>query len=495
METPDQTGESSFARRVADCFDRIKRADDSAAIPLPEGRGKLQPVRFGDEQNAALIADLAAWREASAFAYPTRFRVTLDGTRRWLENGILNNPNRLLFLVLDSVDERIGHVGLTLPEEHPTDLEAENIVRGRRDQAPGAMNAAMRAMLTWAATELRPREVFLHVFDDNEHAVRFYRRLGFQDAGRLPLRRHEQDGAVIYRPRAADDHEQPDKAFLHMIHSPQAKAAGRDPAELARAIRRRALTMVHRANASHIGGGLSAADLMAHLYGGFLRIAPRNPETADRDRLIVSKGHIAATLYAALAEAGFFHPSLLDTYCADDSPLAGHVTAHNVPGVEFSTGSLGHGLSVGAGLALAARRDGAAWRTIVLLSDGECDEGSIWEAALFAATQKLDQLVAWVDHNGWQGFGRVEEIAPLAPFADKWRSFGWSVREIDGHDHRQIAAALADLPYETDKPSAIIARTVKGKGVSFMEDCLEWHYRAPNAEQLARALAELENPS
>jgi len=485
-----------FREAVAACFERWKNAGPEAAIALPDDRGRLRPARFGDEQDAALIADLAAWREAAAFAYPTVFRVTLEGTRRWLEKGILQNPTRLLFLVLDPAGKRLGHVGLAWSDEHPADLEAENIVRGRHDCAPGAMTAAMRALLTWAAAEL-PAAVFLQVFADNERAIRFYRRLGFLAAGRRPLRRHEQENAVVYRPCAPDDRAAPDKVFLRMIHAPagQTGAVGRSPVDLARAIRRRALTMVHRADASHIGGGLSAADLLAHLYGGFLRVDPRRPDAADRDRLLISKGHIAATVYAALAEAGFFHPTWLDAYSADDSPLAGHVTARDVPGVELSTGSLGHGLSVGAGLALAARRDEVDWRTVVLLSDGECDEGSIWEAALFAATHQLDNLIALVDHNGWQGFGRVEEVAPLAPFAEKWRAFGWAAREIDGHDHAQLAAALAALPYEKGKPSVVIARTIKGKGVSFMENRLEWHYRAPDKEQLARALAELEEPS
>lgn len=499
MDPRRPPAEMPFREVIAACFARWKNAGPEAAIALSDGRGWLRPARFGDEQDAALIADLAAWRAAAAFAYPTLFHVTLEGTRRWLEKGILQNPTRLLFLVFDPAGKRIGHVGLVWSDEHPADLEVENIVRGCHDGAPGAMTAAMRAMLAWAATEL-PAVVFLQVFADNEHAIRFYRRLGFREVGRQPLRRHEHEDVVIYRPCAPGDQAAPDKVFLRMIHAPARPAgvADRSPADLARAIRRRALMMVHRANASHIGGGLSAADLLAHLYSGFLRIDPGQSDASDRDRLIVSKGHIAATVYATLAEAGFFPIEWLDRYSGNDSPLAGHVTAHGVPGVELSTGSLGHGLSVGAGLALAARRGaarGAAWRAVVLLSDGECDEGSIWEAALFASTHKLDNLVALVDHNGWQGFGRVETVAPLAPFAEKWRAFGWAVREIDGHDHGQIAAALAALPYEKGKPSVVIARTIKGQGVSFMEDRLEWHYRAPDAEQLARALAELEDPS
>jgi transketolase len=494
MKAPDNKGDSQrFSQAVADCFSRQKDAGTARAMALPEDLGLLQPIIFGDEQDAALVADLAAWREASAFAYPSQFRVTQEGTRRWLENGILKNPNRLLLLVIDASGERIGHVGLAWSVDHPLALEAESILRGRRDKAPGIMRAAMQAMLAWAVAELNPAHMFLRVFDDNDKAVRFYRQLGFTAASRLPLRRHEQDDdAVIYRPCGDDDHNAPDKYFLYMVHtlSEKQKMVRRPPRDLARAIRRRTLMMVHRACASHIGGGLSAADLLAHLYGGFLRIDPRSPDAADRDRLIVSKGHIAAAVYATLAECGYFPTKTLETFTENGSILAGHVS-HHAPGVEFSTGSLGHGLSLGAGIALAGKSGGGKFGAYILLSDGECDEGSIWEAALFASAQKLDNLTAIVDYNKLQGFGRIEDIMPLEPFSDKWTSFGWSVREIDGHDHDDIEKTLRALPFEQGKPSAIIAHTVKGKGVSFMENKLEWHYRSPDDDQLARALSEL----
>ncbi|MEW6250689.1 MAG: transketolase [Planctomycetota bacterium] len=262
--------------------------------------------------------------------------------------------------------------------------------------------------------------------------------------------------------------------------------------ELARRVRAHALRMVHRADASHIGTALSMADLLAVLYTGVLRIDPARPDWPDRDRLIVSKGHGAAALYAVLAESGFFPPALLDTYCADGSPLAGHVTRHGVPGVDFSTGSLGHGLAVACGMALAGRRDGRPYRVFALLSDGECDEGSTWEAALFAPHHRLDNLTAFVDYNKIQSFGSVSEVLELEPLAAKWATFNWAVREVDGHDHAAVRAALAAVPFEPGRPSALIAHTVKGKGVSFMERNLAWHYKSPNAEQLARALAEVE---
>jgi transketolase len=249
--------------------------------------------------------------------------------------------------------------------------------------------------------------------------------------------------------------------------------------------------MVHRTNASHIGSSLSMTDLLAVLYGGVLRVDPTQPKWPERDRFILSKGHGAAAGYAVLAESGFFPVEWLDTYCQDGSKLPGHLT-RGAPGVEFSTGSLGHGLPVGAGLALAASRSGSPSRVFVMLSDGELDEGSNWEAILFAAHHGLDNLVAIVDFNKIQSFGTVAEVMRLDPLAEKWRAFGWACREIDGHDHDAIAAALKAVPHEPGRPTAIVAHTIKGKGVSFMENTLAWHYKSPNDEQLAQALAELE---
>lgn len=260
--------------------------------------------------------------------------------------------------------------------------------------------------------------------------------------------------------------------------------------ELARRIRAHALRMVHRANSSHIGSCLSMADLLAVLYGRVLRLDPMRPAWPDRDRFILSKGHGAAIVYAVLAECGFFPIEWLDTYCRDGSKLTGHIS-HGVPGVEVSTGSLGHGLPIGCGVALAGRRTNAPYRVFVMLSDGELDEGSNWEAILFAPHHGLDNLVAIVDYNKVQSFGTVREVLDLDPLAAKWRAFGWAVREINGHDLAQIEDVLTCAPFESGRPSVIIAHTVKGKGVSFMEGQLAWHYRSPNAELLAQALAEL----
>ena len=261
--------------------------------------------------------------------------------------------------------------------------------------------------------------------------------------------------------------------------------------ELARRIRRHSVMMTSRANASHIGSSLSMADLLAVLYGEFLRFDPQRPDWADRDRFILSKGHGCAALYAVLAETGYFPVERLETFYQDGSPLAGHATHKDVAGVEVSTGSLGHGLSLGTGMALAGKRDGRSHRVWVLLSDGECDEGSTWEPALFAPHHRLDNLVAMIDYNKIQSFGTVKEVLDLEPLADKWRAFGWGVREIDGHDLDAIREAFGAVPFVPDRPSCIVAHTIKGKGVSYMENQLLWHYRAPRGADLETALREI----
>ncbi len=259
---------------------------------------------------------------------------------------------------------------------------------------------------------------------------------------------------------------------------------------LAQTIRARALRMVHAVNASHIGACLSIADIMAVLYGRVLRVDPARPDWPERDRFILSKGHAAAILYAVLAERGFLSEEELDEYCQPGSRLTGHVN-HHVPGVEMSTGSLGHGLSVGCGMALAGKREGCDYRVFVLLSDGELDEGSNWEPILFAAHHRLDNLVAIVDYNKLQSFGTVKEVLDLEPLAAKWEAFGWSAAELDGHDHENLQSTLGRLPLTPGRPSVVVAHTVKGKGVRFMENSLAWHYKSPNSEQLQQALDEL----
>jgi transketolase len=261
--------------------------------------------------------------------------------------------------------------------------------------------------------------------------------------------------------------------------------------ELAFRIRKHCIMMTSRANASHIGSSLSMADILAVLYGEVVRVDPARPDWDGRDRFILSKGHGCAALYAVLAERGFYPASDLETFYQNGSAFAGHAM-HHIPGVEISAGSLGHGLPVATGMALAGKRDGKYYRVFCMLSDGECDAGSVWEPALFAPHHKLDNLVVIVDYNKLQSLGRVEEVINLEPLADKWRAFGWSTREINGHDLTEIDKALTEIPYESDRPSCIIAHTIKGKGVSYMEDKLLWHYRAPRGQDYEIAMSELE---
>jgi len=247
--------------------------------------------------------------------------------------------------------------------------------------------------------------------------------------------------------------------------------------------------MAHAGRTPHVASALSCVDLLVALYFSVLRIDPANPEDPNRDRLLLSKGHGCMAQYGALAERGFFPEAVLAEYARDGGRLAEHPGPHCVPGIEAATGSLGHGLPIGAGLALAAKVRGANYRVFVVLSDGECYEGSVWEAALFAPVLNLAGLTAIVDYNGWSAMAPTRPA--MEPLAEKWRAFGWSVREIDGHNLESLASVLAQVPFEPGRPSAIIARTVKGKGVSFMENDLEWHYRPPNDQDLQRALLEI----
>lgn len=263
--------------------------------------------------------------------------------------------------------------------------------------------------------------------------------------------------------------------------------------ELAKRIRIHSLKMTSSGGSSHIGSALSIADILAVLYGGILQVDPQNPQKPDRDRFILSKGHAGAAVYATLAEAGFFNIEKLKTHYQDGSDLSGHVSHKGIPGVELSTGSLGHGLSIGAGMAMGAKLDGQMYRVFVVLSDGECDEGSNWEAILFAAHHHLDNLIVIIDYNKIQAMGPVSETIAMEPFADKWRSFGWVTKEIDGHDHGEIKAALNDLPIKDGSPTAIIAHTIKGKGVSFMENTVLWHYRCAVGDEYEAALKELKS--
>jgi transketolase len=264
-----------------------------------------------------------------------------------------------------------------------------------------------------------------------------------------------------------------------------------DSRAVALEIRRHAVRMANAGGSSHIGSVLSCADALAVLYSGVLRLDPARPDWDDRDRFILSKGHAGSGVYAALALRGFLDPAVLATHYQDGSLLSGHVSHKGLPGVELSTGSLGHGLSVAAGMAYAAMLQEKSWRVFVMMSDGECDEGSVWEAALFAAHHRLSRLVAIVDYNKIQSLAAVADTLALEPFAEKWRAFGWDVSQVDGHDHDVVRAALSADSAATGRPRCVILDTVKGKGVSFMEHSVLWHYRAPRGDEFARALAEL----
>ena len=263
---------------------------------------------------------------------------------------------------------------------------------------------------------------------------------------------------------------------------------------LAWLIRRNGLEMSHLSRGSHIGSVFSVADIVAVLYARVLNVDPADPKKPDRDRLILSKGHAGSAVYAALAETGFFPVEKLKTHYANGSILSGHVSHKGIPGVEVSTGALGHGLGMGVGMALGARMDGAAWYTYVILGDGECDEGEIWESALQAAQYGLDRLIAVIDYNHLQSLTTVEKTLRLEPFEQKWKDFGWNAESVDGHDPAALEAALARAKGRAGegRPSVILAHTVKGKGVSFMENDILWHYRTPQGEEYERALKELE---
>jgi transketolase len=265
----------------------------------------------------------------------------------------------------------------------------------------------------------------------------------------------------------------------------------RDLEDIARLMRARIIENSHKTGTPHLGSCLSCIDILVAIYFSVLRIDPKKPSASERDRFILSKGHSAPALFQVLARAGFYPESLLDTYGQDGGIFAEHPpTPDHLAGIEAATGSLGHGLPIGLGMAISARIQKLDFKIYALLGDGECNEGSVWEAAMMATAQQVDNLMVFVDFNKWQATGRSEEVLALAPLVDKWRAFGWDSYEIDGNDMGQIVAALT-RKYVSGKPVAVVAHTVKGKGVSFMEDDNNWHYRIPNAEEVLAAKKEL----
>ncbi|CDF57702.1 transketolase [Thermobrachium celere] len=261
--------------------------------------------------------------------------------------------------------------------------------------------------------------------------------------------------------------------------------------EIAVEVRKNIIKMLTESQSGHPGGSLSAVEILTSLYFSEMRVDPKNPKWEDRDRFILSKGHAAPVLYAVLAEKGFFDKSELMTLRKIDSNLQGHPSIKNTPGVDMSTGSLGQGLSVANGMALAAKLDNKDYRVYILLGDGELEEGQVWEAAMTAAHYKLDNVTAFVDFNGLQIDGPCTQVMNVTPIAEKFRAFGWNVIEIDGHDYNQIFDAIDKAKATKGMPTVIVAKTIKGKGVSFMENQVGWHGTAPNKEQCEQALQEL----
>jgi transketolase len=261
-------------------------------------------------------------------------------------------------------------------------------------------------------------------------------------------------------------------------------------------LRARIIETSHKTGTPHLGSCLSCVDILTSLYFAVLRIDPADPRGITRDRFILSKGHGAPALFQVLAMRGFYPESMLKGYGKDGGVFAEHPpTPDHLPGIEAATGSLGHGLPIGLGMALAGRIQDHAYKVYALLSDGECNEGSVWEAAMLSAAQRVNNLCVIVDFNKWQATGRSEEVMALNPLVDKWRAFGWNACEIDGHDTGAILDALSCFPSDDGKPTAIIAHTVKGKGVSFMEDDNNWHYRIPTAEEVVLSKQELGVPA
>jgi len=248
--------------------------------------------------------------------------------------------------------------------------------------------------------------------------------------------------------------------------------------------------MVHRANASHIGSALSMADILAVLYADVLNFFPNDPENDYRDRCLLSKGHACVSFYAVLAHCGFYPVKSLEEYGQEGSQFLCH-TSHHIPGVEISAGSLGHGLPIGCGIAYSAKIQKKSYRTYVIVGDGEMDEGSNWEALLFSSHHKLDNLCLIIDYNKIQSFGNTNEVLRLEPFKNKLESFNWHVIEVDGHNHQALLSAFTEAKETKGMPSVVLANTIKGKGVSYMENELLWHYRSPNDNQYKQAMEEL----
>jgi len=259
----------------------------------------------------------------------------------------------------------------------------------------------------------------------------------------------------------------------------------------AKELRKTIFRTIYKGGGGHIPASLSIVEILTILYHDILNIDPKNSRDSERDRFILSKGHACVALYAILAEMGFFDKRYLNTFGKRGTILGGHPDMHKVPGAEASTGALGHGFPFGIGMALAGKLDKKDYRVFILLGDGECQEGSVWEAALFAPQRKLDNVVAIIDYNKYQALDRLDNIVSLDPLVDKWKAFGWEVKEADGHNISELENIFKSIPFVSGKPNLVIAHTIKGKGISFMENVPIWHFRLPNTKEMALACREL----
>ncbi len=327
----------------------------------------------------------------------------------------------------------------------------------------------------------------MQVFSDNKRAVNLYKRCGFTPLEKKPLKKIVEPGVTRFVD-LKNSKEKPSRYFLVMKIEKIAFLK-----EIANEVRKVILTMALHAKSAHVGGALSCVEILTGLYFKAMRVDPHNPDDRQRDRLIFSKAHDAKALYAVLCERGFFDKSILKGYEKDDGLLPGHSTWHCVPGVEASAGALGHGLSIAVGMAYVGKIDKQKHRVFAVLSDGECDEGSTWEAILFAGHHKLDNLIAIVDYNKLQGFGFTKDILNLEPFAKKWESFGWETKEINGHNFEEIISTFNTVPFKKNKPSVIIAHTIKGLGgVPAHINQISSQYKPPTEDEYEKAIRDLE---
>jgi transketolase len=438
------------------------------------------------------ISLLAKWRAASQDAFPSQFKVTHEGTKKWSKNQLLELPDRILFFLETLDGEPYAHMGLFRFNYKEQSCEIDNVVRGE-DIIPGSMTHALHALIEWTFMYLPLKTLYLEVFADNTRAIKLYRRTGFKNVKKIPLKKIIEPNATKFI-EIVNSKEDADRYFLMMKLQGQNKTMKNNTEQLklkANNLRKVILSMIVNARASHIGSAYSVLDILIYLYDRVLKIDPTNPLENNRDRFILSKGWGVAALYSVLAEKGFFDKKLLLEYCKDGSKMIGIATKNGIPGIEATTGSMGHGLPIGIGMALAGKIQKQDYRVFVVISDGECDEGSTWEAILQAGHYQLDNLVVIVDYNKWQSFGRTTDVLDLEPMTTKWESFNWTVKETDGHDFAAMEKALSKIPFKKGKPSVLIAHTTKGKGVSVLENRNEWHYKTPSEAELLLAEEEL----